>query len=117
MIFNIKDNESSQILKAEWDTGNNRENVQFGYGNTSIKTQLCNNFYANNSDPCDVPLASDRISFHSKIKSSTKSARPNNNNVPIYFNKNIGTNAMVANFLFSYAFKIHLPKPFQRINN
>jgi hypothetical protein len=117
MIFDIKNNEVSQELKATWDTGNSREDILFGSSNIGVTENICDNYYSMTNDPCDVPDVSDRFSVSGQIQSSTKDVLSNSNNIPIYFTQNIGTNALVANFLFSYIYKIHLPKPFQRINN
>lgn len=106
MLFNIKTNDTSVNTRADWDAGNRRSEIQ--YGSKSLGLQ----------EAIELAPLSDRFSLHSLIRSSINDfSRSNNNNAPLYFDKDIATNALQANFLFSYIFKIFLAKPLDRINN
>jgi len=106
-IYNIIDQVASTNLEALWHTGNLRTNLYINFLSKSTQEALCNNFFTNNSNFCDVKQPNDRFSAYSFLKSSKLDTLSNNNNSIDIF----------ANFINSYEQKISPAKHYKPIKN
>jgi hypothetical protein len=70
MIYNIKNQNSTINLKANWDTKNSRDDLNIAFTPKSKIYPTCNNFFNNNGDSCDTRRLNDRFSAYGLIKSS-----------------------------------------------
>jgi hypothetical protein len=106
-LFNIENQTVYTSLKASWNTGNSRSNLNIAFIPQKKIQPLCINFFTNNSNICNIRKANDRFSAYGLIKSSTLDSVSNKNNLP----------DPLANFTGSYEDKIHLSKHWKFIMN
>jgi len=106
-IYNISNETTTTNLKAPWVKGDKRSSIFNKSRPATAPLQLCANFFANNSNICDVRKVNDRFSAYGLIKSSNLEAVSNNNNLP----------DALANFTGSYFDIIHLPVYYKPIKN
>jgi len=87
-IYNISNETTTVNLKAPWVTGNKRSSIA-PKPQPNTTPRLCTNFFANNSNICDVRKVNDRFSAYGLIKSSKLEAVSNNNIKKDNFAQNI----------------------------